>query len=90
MHKDRMEYHFKKASHYGMLAKYYEHMDPEKHIYYYKKHFYHESKFVKYHKMMKPHGSHESMMESSHHMNPHMNSHTNPHMYHDYMESSSS
>ncbi|MGM0878545.1 MAG: hypothetical protein ACQEWV_28590 [Bacillota bacterium] len=24
---------------YGTLAKYYEHIDPEKHIYFYKKHF---------------------------------------------------
>lgn len=51
--KERMEYHFKKASQYQMLAKFYEHKDPAKHIYYYKKHFYHENKFVRYAEMMK-------------------------------------
>lgn len=48
-----MEYHFKKASEYQMLASFYEHKDPQKHIYYYKKHFYHENKFVHYAEMMK-------------------------------------
>jgi len=53
VYKDRREYHFKKASEYQMLAKFYEHKDPEKHIYYYKKHFYHENKFVQLSERMK-------------------------------------
>ncbi len=65
MYKDKLEYHFKKASQYGMLAKFYEHKDPEKHIYYYKKHFYHEKKFVYYHKMMK-YGHESSSMKNGH------------------------
>lgn len=35
-----------KSNLYGMLAKYYEHIDPDKHIHYYKKHFYHEQKWL--------------------------------------------
>jgi hypothetical protein len=31
---------------YGTLAMYYEHIDPEKHIYFYKKHFESESQLV--------------------------------------------
>lgn len=31
---------------YGTLAKYYEHIDPEKHIYFYKKHFMCEKQLV--------------------------------------------
>jgi len=58
VYKDKRDYHFKKASEYQMLAKFYEHKDPAKHIYYYKKHFYHEMKFVKYSEMMNH--SHES------------------------------
>ena len=61
MFTDKLEYHFKKASQYGMMAKYYEHKDPEKHIYYYKKHFYHEKKFVHYFKMMESHGCDSTM-----------------------------
>lgn len=55
----KLKYHMEKANLYGMLANYYEHIDPEKHIHYYKKHFYHEQKVVKYHKMGRKH------MESS-------------------------
>ncbi|GEB78387.1 hypothetical protein [Sporolactobacillus inulinus] len=33
---------------YGTLAMYYEHIDPEKHIYFYKKHFEVESQLVQY------------------------------------------
>ncbi|MDN9011185.1 hypothetical protein [Brevibacillus laterosporus] len=47
--KDKLKYHLEKANLYGMLAKFYEHMNPDKHIYYYKKHFYHEQKVVEYH-----------------------------------------
>ncbi|MEJ8548540.1 hypothetical protein [Brevibacillus borstelensis] len=61
--KDRLKYHLEKANLYGLLAKFYEHMDPEKHCYYYKKHFYHEQKVVQYHKEMK--GSKESSYYSS-------------------------
>ncbi|XEC92629.1 hypothetical protein AB6A23_14600 [Paenibacillus tarimensis] len=32
---------------YGTLAKYYEHRDEEKHIYFYRKHFMYESQLVK-------------------------------------------
>lgn len=35
-----------KASLYGTLAMFYEHIDPEKHIYFYKKHFKYEKKLV--------------------------------------------
>ncbi|WP_179089878.1 hypothetical protein [Paenibacillus sp. FSL A5-0031] len=31
---------------YGTLAKFYEHMDPEKHIYFYQKHFMYEKQLV--------------------------------------------
>ncbi|HEU5138651.1 MAG TPA: hypothetical protein VFT51_01665 [Bacillales bacterium] len=31
---------------YGTLATFYEHTDPEKHIYFYKKHFMHEKQLV--------------------------------------------
>lgn len=34
------------ASLYGMLAKYYEHIDPEKHMYFYQKHFMCEKQLV--------------------------------------------
>lgn len=35
-----------KTSLYGTLAMYYEHIDPEKHIYFYKKHFHYETQLV--------------------------------------------
>lgn len=35
-----------KTSLYGTLAKYYEHSDPEKHIYFYRKHFMCETQLV--------------------------------------------
>ncbi|EMT54456.1 hypothetical protein I532_02590 [Brevibacillus borstelensis AK1] len=50
---DRLKYHLEKANLYNLLAKYYEHMNPEKHIHYYKKHFYHEQKVVQYYEGMK-------------------------------------
>ncbi|WP_134687044.1 hypothetical protein [Brevibacillus migulae] len=53
MYKDKKEYHFKKAAQYQMLAAFYEHKDPHKHIHYYKKHFYHENQFVRYAEKMK-------------------------------------
>ncbi|MGG1444360.1 hypothetical protein ABE354_20335 [Brevibacillus laterosporus] len=53
MYRDKAKYHFDKAAEYQMLATFYEHKDPQKHIYYYKKHFYHENQFVRYFEMMK-------------------------------------
>ncbi|MEI3607068.1 hypothetical protein SPD48_15325 [Pseudogracilibacillus sp. SE30717A] len=35
-----------KTSLYGTLAMYYEHIDPEKHIYFYRKHFEYEMQLV--------------------------------------------
>lgn len=35
-----------KVSLYGTLAKFYEHIDPAKHIYFYKKHFKYEKQLV--------------------------------------------
>jgi hypothetical protein len=36
-----------KVSLYGTLAKFYEHIDPDKHIYFYKKHFKYEMELVR-------------------------------------------
>lgn len=36
-----------KVSLYGTLAKFYEHIDPEKHIFFYRKHFMYEAQLVR-------------------------------------------
>lgn len=42
MSMDRLKYHLEQANLYGTLAKIYEHVNPDKHCHYYRKHFYHE------------------------------------------------
>ncbi|RCW49128.1 hypothetical protein [Paenibacillus prosopidis] len=43
---ERLAQLLQKVSLYGTLAKYYEHIDPEKHIFFYRKHFMYEMQLV--------------------------------------------
>ncbi|MFC7364225.1 MULTISPECIES: hypothetical protein [Bhargavaea] len=45
---------------YGTLAKFYEHSDPEKHIYFYKKHVQYEMQLVQMYWALHGHDHHEA------------------------------
>lgn len=70
---NRLRYHLEKANLYFLLAKKYEYVDPARHIYFYRKHFYYVNKVEQDYMMLQ--GHHEN--PGSYHMH-HYGTHHNP------------